>query len=156
MSHFMFCSHGWLQRSGWRYCDFGRYSSPWLLRIKSFYFHFGKPRIYLFNYNSFGHFTTKSLSVSNKLPNTKFDKTKIGKVSNKRLLILVSDRYRIFGRIFGQNRPISFGRIFSQFGRQPIHGKNAKFRDLWVNFGFNFWNFSCSISNSIFYTFSKR
>ena len=71
MSHFMFCSHGWLQRSGWRYCDFGRYSSPWLLRIKSFYFHFGKPRIYLFNYYSFGHFTTKPLSVSDKFPNTK-------------------------------------------------------------------------------------
>ena len=88
----MFCSHGWLQRSGWRYCDFGRCSSPRLLRIKSFYFHFGKPRIYLFNYNSFGHFTTKSLSVSNKLPNTKLDKTKIGKVSYKRLLIWYSEK----------------------------------------------------------------
>ena len=41
-------------------------------------------------------------------------------------LKLVYDRYRIFGRIFGQTRPILFGRIFGQVGRYADNKKRPK------------------------------
>ena len=40
--------------------------------------------------------------------------TKIPREFGKNGLFLVNDRYRIFGRIFGQFRPIMFGRIFGK------------------------------------------